>query len=701
MSVIQKIQEKGAWIVFILISIALIAFIMMDYSKGGNMFTNTTTLGTVNGDKIAVADFNKRVDMVMQMQGNNSNTPREQVMAGVWQYYVQTALLNQSYKQLGLVSTSRDMDNALFGPNPPQFLQQFVNQQTGQYDANAARNALAQVKRSGTEQQKAQVSELLDQENDQIKLAKYQSLLVGATYIPSWLAQKTYVDNSSVANASIVSVPYTSVSDSAVKVSDAEIMAYVNKHKKQFEQKEETRSIDCIAFSAAPSATDSTNIKTTLNSLKADFIAAKDNAAFVESKDGTIPYYNGYINSNQMQFPDKEQIVATPVDSIYGPYISNGNYVFAKMVGKMVVPDSVKVRHILVATAQRDPQSGQFVQIRDDSSALKRLDSAVADIKAGASFDSIAQKFSDDGASAAKGGVIDYFASGAMMPEFNNFAFGGKTGDTKIVKTQFGYHFIEILGQKGSAEGYNIAYIGRPIEASQQTIDSVNNVAAEFVASNQNQKSFLESAQKKNIAVQPVRDLKENDYQLGSFGSSRDMVKWIYAHKVGEVSQPIEINNNFVVATITSDAKPGLPDAASVRPYLQTVLMNQKKAQIIQDKFKGNTLESYAQSTGSKIVTADSISFQASFIPNIGNEPKVVGAAFNKALLNKVSAPIAGNSGVFAIEPTSVSAKPSLDGGVDAAKATMKQSWLQQIQGHFINALQQDAKIVDYRSKFF
>jgi peptidyl-prolyl cis-trans isomerase D len=170
---------------------------------------------------------------------------------------------------------------------------------------------------------------------------------------------------------------------------------------------------------------------------------------------------------------------------------------------------------------------------------------------------------------------------------------------------------------------------------------------------------------------------------------------------VGEVSQPIEINNSFIVASITSDAKPGLPDAASVRPYVQTVLMNQKKAQIIQDKFKGNTLESYAESTGSKIVTVDSISFEASFIPNIGNEPKVVGAAFNKALLNKVSAPIAGNSGVFVIEPTSVTAKPSLDGGAEAAKSTMKQSWLQQIQGHFINALQQSAKIEDYRSKFF
>lgn len=701
MSIIQKIQEKGAWIVFILIALALIAFIMMDSSmQGGAMFGSGTTVGKVNGEKIEIADYNTRVETVERMQ-NNQQTPHSQVMAGVWNYFVQITLLKQAYKELGLACTSQDLDNALFGANPPQFLQQFVNPETGQYDVNAAKNALAQLKRSGTAEQKKMINQFLDQEQEQIMVSKYQSLIFGAAYVPSWLVNKTSADDNSIAKIQYVTVPYTTISDSAVSVSDADINAYVSAHKKQFEQKEETRNISFVSFSAAPSATDSANIRKTLNEIKPELAAATDNAAFIASKDGSNQYYDGFISGQAMQFPNKDSILATPVGGVFGPYVSNNNFVIAKMVAKTSMPDSAKVRHILVATAQRDPQSNQYIPIREDSVALKRMDSAVAAIKGGASFDSIALKYSDDPGSAQKGGEMPEFASGSMLPQFNDFAFTGKVGETKIVKTDFGYHYIQILDQKGSTEGYKIAYIGRPIDPSQQTIDSVNNVAATFVASNQSFSAMQANAKKQQLNLQPIQGLKENDYQVGNLGESRDLVKWVYSHKVGEVSQPLEIENNFVVASITNIAKPGLPTAATVRPFLEAMLKNKKKAKIIIDsKFKGNTLESYAQSAGVQVQVADSLGFEASFVAGIGNEPKLVGAAFNKSLLNKASVPFAGNSGVFAIKSLNVSAKTSMD-GPEAVRARIKQTWFQQIQNRMLSALQESAEIEDNRSKFF
>ncbi|GAB3364977.1 SurA N-terminal domain-containing protein [Arachidicoccus ginsenosidivorans] len=698
MSIIQKIQEKGAWIVFILIALALIAFIMMDSSVRGGF--NKTTIGKINGTTIKIDEFQQKVANV-EKNANAQNMPHSQVVTGVWNYFVQSTLLKQAYEKLGLVCTTKDLDMALFGSNPPPFLRNFVNPETGQYDVNAAKNALAQLKRSTNSQQKQMVNEYLDQEQEQIMMAKYQAMVFGGAYIPKWLLNKTMADDNAIAQVQYVAVPYTTISDSAVSVSDADINAYVTDHKKQFEQKEQTRNISYITFSAAASSGDSSAIRSTLKDLESDFASAKDNAAFVASKDGNTQYYDGFMSAQAMQFPNKDLVIATPVDSVSAPYISNGNYVITKMVAKTTIPDSVKVRHILVATHQQDPSTHQLYPVRDDSTALKRLDSAIAEIKAGANFDSVALKYSDDPGSAQNGGVIDYFTSGRMFPEFNNFAFTGHTGETKTVHTGVGYHYVEILGQKGSTEGYKVASIGRQIVPSQQTIDSVSNVAAAFVASSQTYNGLQENAKKQNMAVLPAQGIKENDYQVGNLGESRDLVKWIYEHKVGEVSQPVEIGDNFVVAAITNIAKPGLPTAATVRPYLEQLLKNKKKAKLIIDsKFKGSTLEDYAKSAGVEVATLDSLGFDASFVPNMGNEPALVGAAFNKDLLNKVSKPFAGTMGVFAIKPLSVSAKSSLE-GPEAVEGRMKQTWFQQIQNRILGALQQSAKIEDDRSTFF
>ena len=287
------------------------------------------------------------------------------------------------------------------------------------------------------------------------------------------------------------------------------------------------------------------------------------------------------------------------------------------------------------------------------------------------------------------------------MPEFNDFALTGHVGETKTIKTAFGYHYVEILGQKGSTTGYKVANIGRPIVPSQQTIDSVSNVAAAFVASSQTYKALEENAKKENRPVLPAQGIRENDYQIGTVGEDRDLVKWIYQHKVGEVSQPTEIGDNFIVAAITNISKAGLPTASAVRPYLEAQLRNKKKAKmIIESKFKGSSLEEYATAGGVQVETIDSLGFDASFVTGIGNEPALVGAAFNKENLNKVSKPFAGNAGVFAVKPLSVSAKSSLE-SPEAVKNRIKQTWFQQLQNRLLSALQESAKIEDNRSTFF
>lgn len=703
MSVIQKIQEKGAWIIFVLIALALIAFILMDSSfSRGNLFSNTTTIGKVNGKKIERANFESQLDLIQQMQGQNA-APRDQMIGQVWNYEVQLTALQQQYDILGLAFTSGELDNALFGNNPPQFMrQQFTDPKTGMYDVNMARQQFAQIKKNLNNPQvqmfeKAYIQPLIDQTLAQ----KYQTLITNATYVPKWLAEKETADNNSVASFSYVNVPYTTVPDDQVKVSDDEIMAYVKKHEKQFKQKFETRSISYVSFNAAATQKDSAEIKNQLIQLKPNFASATDVKAFLSAQGATVPYYGGYIGGKSIQDPFKDSIFHVGIGNIYGPYNDGQSFVLARLVAEAPIADTVTVRHILVATQQQDPNSGQLTPVRDDSAALKRLDSAIAAINQGASFDSICAKYSDDPGSKENGGKYEDLTPGKMVPEFNDFAFTGSVGEKKTVKTTFGYHFVEILSRKGSDMGYKIAYLGKPIEASSATIDKASNAAAQFAAVSPDAKSLVSNAEKSKLNVIPLANIQENDFNVGQLGENRAFIKWIYENKVGSISAPTQVGDLYIVAAISSIQKPGLPDAAAVRATVEPIVRNEKKAAlIISTKFKGSSLADYAKSAGVQILNADSISFSGSFIPGIGSEPKVVGAAFNKSMLNKTTIPLSGNSGVFAIQGKNISAIAT-GGTPDQIRQSIKQSLIQQSGNSALNALIESADIKDYRSNFY
>src|SRR5262249_19319942 len=135
------------------------------------------------------------------------------------------------------------------------------------------------------------------------------------------------------------------------------------------------------------------------------------------------------------------------------------------------------------------------------------------------------------------------------------------------------------------------------------------------------------------------------------------------------------IEDKYVVAMLTEINEEGLMSAAKARAMVEPLIRNQKKAEVIKKKIgSANTLDAVATATQQAVMRADSIRFSSPFIPNVGQEPKVIGAAFNKANQAKPSAPIAGNIGVFVIQTENISAVS--DGGMNAEmqrKAVMDQ----------------------------
>jgi len=702
MSLIQRIRDRAAWIIFGAIALALIAFIVQDaFYRKGNLFGSGSTLGKINGETIEHDQFEHKVSFYEQM--NNGQFPRSQLIGQVWDYMINQTLIAQVSDNLGIAVTGNEKSDILFGNNPPQFMQQlFANPQTGQFDVNNAKKQFEAIKARPNDPQVQNFNEAyVDPAIMQRKAEKYQSLISGAAYVPKWMSEKMNADANSVAKASYVYVAYSSIADSTIKVSDDEMEAYIQKHAKQYERDDETRTISYVSFSGAPTAADSESVRNEINLSKNEFASSSDEKTFLSSKGNEAPYYNSFIGAKEIKQAIKDTLFPLAPGAIYGPYIDGANYVIAKMVAKQQIPDSVKVRHILVATHQQDQNTGSLVRVRDDSSAMKRLDSAIALIKSGKSFDSVVVQYTDDPGSKDKGGVYDYFPSGQMDEAFNDFSFTGKPGETKTVQTVYGYHYVEILGQRGGQTGYKIAYLSKPITASQETDNAASNAASQFAASSRTQQDFAANAKKQNITVLPSQEFKQNDFSIPGLGESRALVRWAYDNKPGAISEPMNIDNNYVVAMLTGVSKKGLATPNGVRLSVEPLVRNEKKAKnIIEKQMKGATLEQVAQNAHQAVQKADSLAFSAFVVPALGNEPQFIGAAFNKQLLNKLSAPIAGNSGVYVVRSEGVSGASNI-GQTAAMQKQQIEQMLKQQAAQAIASLRKAADITDNRASFY
>ena len=650
MSIIQNIRDKGAWIIFTIIVIALIAFVLQDgIGKQGN--TTVTDLGTVNGVSINKISFEEKLEIQVQNYASQG-IKREQLIGFLWNQEVDRLLYVNEQEKLGITVGNKEITDVLFGTESP-FKQEFTDPNTGEFKVNDAKQAIAQVKKSKNQEQINQIEKLYIEPSIENRLRnKYQALIVKGLQIPSWMVQKQYNELNSIANIEIVGVPYASISDSSIKVTDDEVATYIKENAAAFQVEEASKSINFVGFSAAPTSADSMGVLNSITALKADFQAAPDAAVFLNKAGSDLPFYNSFISGKSIQIPNKEAILAAGVGNTYGPYVDGKNYTIAKVIGVKQWPDSASVRHILIATAG---QNGQLV--RDDSTAKKLIDSIKSAIAGGVSFDEMVLKYSDDAGSKGKGGKYEMFPQAQMVGPFNDFSFDNAVGSKGVVKTDFGYHYIEVLKQTPRSPAYKIAYLSKAILPSSETIGVASAAAAAFASASKDLKSFNQEAVKLNKQIFPASGIKSMDYEIPGIGESRTLVRWAYENDMNSVSEPTEVGDSYFVAIISGEEKVGLSSVASAKPQVEGIIRDQKKATQIKQSFKGNTMEAIATGAKTTIQTADSINFNYSLIPGIGNEPKLVGAAFNKAFLNKPSPPIAGNAGVFVINVKSQGAK--------------------------------------------
>ena len=705
MQIIQNIRDKGSAIVIGVIALSLIGFIMMDSRTANNRSGSNTSIGKINGENIDSKVFADKVKQLEDQRGGRvTGTDVYQLRQSAWDQLVTENVLSSEFEKLGLVFSPKELSSIIFSEDAPQTLKQaFTDKTTGQYDIEKARQWWIQAKKAKGEQRDAIESQIVEPLILQTLANKYSSLLAASAYYPAWMQEKENADNASFANISYVAVPYSTIGDSTIKVSDEELLAYMNKHKNIYKQ-EGGRIISYVSFSALPSNADTIKLLELVSNLKSGFIADTNAKAFVARNMSAVKFEDNYTQKSKLTMSQRDSIAALPNGAVFGPYLDGKNFVLAKMIGSRQLPDSVKCRHILVAT--KNAQTGE--QTLSDSIAKKRIDSIETAIKGGENFNKMVLQYSDDAGSKEKKGEYDFSSSQfiTLAREFAETIFYGATGDKKIIKTDFGYHYIEVLNQKNFETAYKIAYTAKEIISSDETINLASAKATKLSGEARDAKTLEVNVAKNGLKKIDIPTLiKENDYQLGGLQDARQLIKWAFEAKQGDVSEAFNIQDQFVVAVLNKIQPEGLPDAATVRPMAELTVRNLKKAeQIVKKLSAASTLETAAAAYSVQIgnVGADStLTFGAQIINGVGQEPKVIGAAFNKAYQVKISAPIEGINGVYVLKVNSVGNKTTETSEAIATQAADRTKTMVQTTYSFFESLKKMADIKDSRSKMY
>lgn len=695
MSVIQKIRDKYAVMIVVVICLAIVSFLLQDAFFGkSSLSRRSTSVGKVNGEDLDLADYQRRIqdaeNNARQQMPNIDDQTRQYIREQVWNQFLNEQIMQAQYKKLGIVVTEAEVVDQIRGKNPnPVVIQQFTRD--GQFDRAALQQAISQASsnpqiREGLHQMESYIAKYQEQQ-------KYMTLIKQGVYYPKWLAKQQQEDNSQSATVSYVSVPYATISDSTVKVTDAELNRFIQDHKQLFKV-EESRKVEYVSFDAIPSPADSAAAIQQIVAMKQELDTTKDVAGFI-NRNSDIKYYDGYISKNEAKVPQKDSIVNLPVGAVFGPYYDNNLIVYAKMVDRKNMPDSVKVRHILIASSA---QMGVA-----DSVAKKRADSIEVAVKGGADFKALVAQYSDDPGSKQTGGEYDLTPSSPFVPEFKEFAFDGAKGQVKVVKTQFGYHVMQIMDQKNIGPAIKVAYLGKSVEASKETNNTAYSSASDFAGKARTAAAFEKAVQEGKLNKKIADNVRPMDFVVPGVGQARELVRWAYEAKKGEASNVFTFDDKYVVAVLTSVREEGTAPLEDVRPRVEAEVKKHKKAeQIIAKLQTPASLDAAAKATNQPVLKAEGVTFATPFIASLGFEPRVAGATFNKSWgTAKVSAPIEGTAGVYVIKVDSFqpSAQPAQD--VATQQAAYEQGVKSMLDQQLFEVLKKKSDVKDTRGKFF
>lgn len=712
MATLQSIRKHGAFLV-IIIGLALFAFIAGDAAQVLQPHQNSQNVGEINGNKIDAQAYQKQVEEYTQainfIRGGNSLTESEnaQIKDEVWNTLVTNTLVGEQAKKLGLTVTTAELQAVIDEGTDPLLAQSaFRNQTTGKFDRDVLMNFLAEYANMDPEVMPAEYVDYYHQLYNYWKfiesnlqssllMQKYESLIAGAQLTNPVAAEYNFNARNSHAEVAYAVVPFNSIADSLVKVSNSDINKLYEAKKELYKQSAETRAIKYIDVTVTPSQADRDELLKEVGEYATQLATTEDLAALVRLANSTEAYSEVPVSENGLPADVVAHLDSVQGDEVYGPYYNqtDDSYNAFRVLSKVQLPDSVQYRQIQIVDA--------------DAARTKVLaDSIYNALKSGADFAELAAKYNQPSEPVwiATANFEGAGISGDNATYLNTL-FGMKKNELKQLPLAGGELIIEVLDTKNPIEKYTAAVIKRPAYFSNETYAAAYNKLSAFVADNQTLEDIEANAEEAGFRLYPVNEISNAAHTIGGVQGTREALRWAFGAKKGEVSQIFEAgeNNRLMVVAVSDIHKAGYRPVEQFAEMFRMQALADKKAEKILADVKGvKTMQEALALNGVKSDTLRRVSFSSpAYVSKVpASEPVLSGAA---ATLEEgtLSTPIKGNGGIYFIQ---VVKKNNGVAKFDAAaeQKTLEATATRNINSNTIlNELYRQGNIEDNRYLFF
>lgn len=708
MAAIEKIRRHSGLLIAI-IGIALLAFVLQDLFQSQGRNTGPV-VAVVDGDKISVRDFEQLKEKNLESrraQSNSNNLSSAEtysVYNNTLEEMIKDNLMTKEYEAAGIGITSEELYDQMTGDNPHQWIVQSFSDADGNFSKENVLNYLQNLDQLPAEYYDRWIDfEKAVKEN---RLStKFDNLVKASYFLPTALAEKYYQNKNMKASADVIALRYNKIPDSTVVVTPADNKAFYEENKYRYET-DERRDIEYVVFEIKPSLEDRQSALEFVRNMKPDFTATDNVANFVNANSDKR-YDSTWMGRSGVPQQIESAIFESGngVGYVYGPYEDGESFNLVRIVDLQSRPDSLKASHILIS--YKGAYNSQDTISKEDAEA--KANALLAQLQATKNndelFAELARANSTDPGSKEKGGDLDWFTDGMMVPAFNEYVVNNPVGSMGIVETPFGYHIIKVTDKTQPQPKARLAYLTHEIVPSTKTYQSIYADANKFVIENRTYDKFNQTIEEQGLTKRSMPRMSKSTYQIAGIENPREIVRWAFDEKTkqGDISEKVfELDNMLVVTALTGVVHEGYAPLDVVADQAKYQILNKKKGQMAVDKMKacGNDVNRMVSELGAESTTVSDISIDSRVLSNFGVEADIIGTLLGMKEGEEVG-PIAGNSSAFIIKNVKFTQPAAPTDYSDIIREKTSQFSNKVLGGGVYNALKNQAKIKDNRTDIF